>query len=68
MICIQGRIHDYDTDGKGETWDDALTAYAADCRRAASNYQQLVEALLDEAHRADKMRAAISELAEGEET
>lgn len=61
MIRIQAQVDSYDTEGQGETWPEALTSYAADCRRAASNYQHLVEQLLDEAHLADSMAAAAAE-------
>lgn len=62
MISISGDVDCYDVEGKGPTWPEALAAYAADCRRAASSYQHLTELLLDEARIVDKMAAAAAEI------
>lgn len=59
---IQGAILHWDLNGEGDSLAAALRAYAADCRKDASAQQALVEALLDEAHRAEKAASAIEEI------
>jgi hypothetical protein len=59
---IQGVVLDWDVCGTGDSLAAALRAYAADCRKDASAQQTLVEALLDEAHRAEKAASAIEEI------
>lgn len=48
-------IEDYDVEGVGETWEEMLTVYAADCRQSAASYQTVVDALLKEAERAERL-------------
>lgn len=36
---VSGEIDGYDVEGKGETWEDALRAYAQDCNDAAGRFQ-----------------------------
>ena len=39
---LQGMVDSYDLDGEGKDWPTALRAYAADCKRAAVAYRELV--------------------------
>jgi hypothetical protein len=59
---IEGTILNWDVGGEGDSLAAALRAYAADCRKDASAQQSLVEALLDEAHRAEKAASVIEEI------
>lgn len=55
---VQGMVRDYDVDGDGACLATALIAYAADCRRAAKDYQGLAADLLAEAERAEAAATA----------
>jgi hypothetical protein len=56
---IAACIEDYDVEGAGNTWEDMLLSYAADCRRAAATYQFLVDALLKEAERSERLAGPV---------
>ena len=48
-------IENYDVEGVGETWEEMLTAFALDCRKSATSYQELMDALTKEAERAERL-------------
>jgi hypothetical protein len=52
---LVGMIDCYDVDGEGESWPVAFRAYAADCRKSAAGYRELVAALDAEAALFDRL-------------
>lgn len=48
--CIDG----LDLEGEGETWDEMLRAYTADCRKNAAESKATSDALLREAERCER--------------
>lgn len=61
---VRGEVAEYDVDGGGESWPEAFRAYAADCRRSAAEYSELVAALNREAALFDEL-AKTAEAHEG---
>ena len=55
---LQGEVVGYDVDGEGTCLMTTLIAYAADCRRAATRYQEIAAELLIEAERAEAAATA----------
>lgn len=61
---VRGDVDGYDVEGDGTCLTTALIAYAADCRKAAANYQQLAAQLLVEAARADAAARAAEQVSD----
>lgn len=55
---LHGQVDNYDVDGSGTCLTTVLIAYATDCRKAATNHQELAAALLVEAARAEAAATA----------
>jgi hypothetical protein len=59
-VQIQTCIDGWDIDAvEGSTWREALTAYAANCRRDAESYRETAGRLESEAERAERWAAEV---------
>lgn len=52
---VRGVVDCYDVDGEGDGWPAAFRAYAADCRKSAAQYRELVALLEREAGLFDRL-------------